>query len=277
MCIRKKARLLMADDKLVGFEVETNPARRRAGISHSGIATAESGPERVTAAHHDRHLAPHALVVTFDAECANPYGCALLARAYPAWWEKWMPGGAKRTLRLRMIKDAYIGDIFWYPQQSVRANARRPRGELARHVARDRPVAGQRRRDDAAAHSRLAGEQAARLHAAARRFRLHANLPVEEGPRPGNLEGPRSAAGNHPGQQLRQRLQRPLDSVRRGPLCRASRAGRSDPRGRSRHPPADRLAQLRPRTAIRHPAQVAGRDICREVRHRLVLSREQFQ
>ena len=26
-----------------------------------------------------------------------------------------MPGGAKRTLRLRMIKDAYIGDIFWYP------------------------------------------------------------------------------------------------------------------------------------------------------------------
>ena len=26
-----------------------------------------------------------------------------------------MEGGAKRTLRLRMIKDAYIGDIFWYP------------------------------------------------------------------------------------------------------------------------------------------------------------------
>jgi hypothetical protein len=26
-----------------------------------------------------------------------------------------MPGGAKRTLRLRMIKDAYIGDILWYP------------------------------------------------------------------------------------------------------------------------------------------------------------------
>jgi len=38
-----------------------------------------------------------------------------LARAYPAWFEKWMEGGAKRTLRLRMIKDAYVGDIFWYP------------------------------------------------------------------------------------------------------------------------------------------------------------------
>jgi hypothetical protein len=60
-------------------------------------------------------LAPQALVVTFDAECGNPYGCALLARAYPAWYEKWMDGGVKRTLRLRMIKDAYIGDIFWYP------------------------------------------------------------------------------------------------------------------------------------------------------------------
>jgi hypothetical protein len=26
-----------------------------------------------------------------------------------------MRGGAKETLRLRMIKDAYVGDIFWYP------------------------------------------------------------------------------------------------------------------------------------------------------------------
>lgn len=59
--------------------------------------------------------APLALNATFDAECTNPYGCALLARAYPAWYEKWMEGGAKRTIRLRMIKDAYLGDIFWYP------------------------------------------------------------------------------------------------------------------------------------------------------------------
>jgi hypothetical protein len=60
-------------------------------------------------------LAPQALVCTYDAECDNPYGCALLARAYPAWYEKWMPGGAKRTLQLRMLKDAYVGDIVWYP------------------------------------------------------------------------------------------------------------------------------------------------------------------
>ncbi|MGI8982485.1 MAG: phage portal protein family protein [Pirellulaceae bacterium] len=65
--------------------------------------------------HETQVLAPRALVATFDAECGNPYGCALLARAYPAWYEKWMESGVKQTMRLRMIKDAYIGDIFWYP------------------------------------------------------------------------------------------------------------------------------------------------------------------
>jgi hypothetical protein len=56
-------------------------------------------------------FAPLALTATFDAECTNPYGCALLARAYPSWYEKWMDGGAKRTIRLRMIKDAYLGEL----------------------------------------------------------------------------------------------------------------------------------------------------------------------
>jgi len=92
----RDVRLLVQDDRIVGFSVESK-------LRPPG--------------HDDHHnlLAPEALVVTFDAECANPYGCALLARAYPAWFEKWMPGGAKRTLRLRMIKDAYVGDIIWYP------------------------------------------------------------------------------------------------------------------------------------------------------------------
>jgi SPP1 gp7 family putative phage head morphogenesis protein len=43
------------------------------------------------------------------------YGIGCLRRSYPAWYEKWMEGGAKKLLQLRMIKDAYIGDIFWYP------------------------------------------------------------------------------------------------------------------------------------------------------------------
>ncbi|MCA9271344.1 MAG: hypothetical protein KDA41_22830 [Planctomycetales bacterium] len=60
-------------------------------------------------------LAPKGLVATFDAEFGNPFGRALLERAYPSWHEKWMAGGAKKLLRLRMVKDAYIGDVFWYP------------------------------------------------------------------------------------------------------------------------------------------------------------------
>lgn len=62
-------------------------------------------------------LAPFGLVCTFDSEFGNPYGCALLERAYAPWFEKWMEGGAKKLLRLRMLKDAYIGDIFWYPPE----------------------------------------------------------------------------------------------------------------------------------------------------------------
>jgi len=90
-------------------------------------------------------FAPQALVCTFDADCGNAYGCALLARAYPAWFEKWMPGGAKRTLRLRMIKDAYIGDIVWYPPDQ---RFERPDGstityrDLAREIVESRASGG---------------------------------------------------------------------------------------------------------------------------------------
>lgn len=85
------ARLLERDGLLVGFEM--NIAARK--------------PVRV--------LAPKALVTTFEAEFGNPYGCSLMERAYRAWHEKWTAGGCKKTLQLRMMKDAYIGDIVWYP------------------------------------------------------------------------------------------------------------------------------------------------------------------
>jgi hypothetical protein len=87
-----RARVLQADGRIIGFELAHDSVSRR-----------------------DRVPAPKALVVTFDAEFDHAYGNSLLARAYPAWYEKWMRGGAKRTLRLRMIKDAYVGDIFWFP------------------------------------------------------------------------------------------------------------------------------------------------------------------
>jgi RNA polymerase sigma factor (sigma-70 family) len=62
---------------------------------------------------------PQALWLTFGAEFGSPYGTGCLRRSYPAWYEKWMDHGAKRLLQLRMTKDAYIGDIFWYPPNMI--------------------------------------------------------------------------------------------------------------------------------------------------------------
>ena len=93
-------RLLVSGEEPVGFVLQASGQRKLADT---------------TASKETQLLAPRALVATFDAECGNPYGCALLARAYPAWHEKWMDGGVKQTLRLRMMKDAYIGDIVWFP------------------------------------------------------------------------------------------------------------------------------------------------------------------
>ena len=135
----RDCRLLMAGDEIVGFEEMRNAERgmrneeSACSIPHSAFRT----PHSV--------LAPQSLVVTFDSECTNPYGCALLARAYPAWFEKWMPGGAKRTLRLRMVKDAYIGDILWYPANQI---VQLPDGrevswrEMAREIVESRTSGG---------------------------------------------------------------------------------------------------------------------------------------
>jgi hypothetical protein len=110
----RDVRLLVQDDQIVGFTVDSR-FRLPGGTSiGDSLAPRESSSRPADGSYHDL-FAPAALVATFDSECANPYGCALLARAYPPWFEKWMPGGAKRTLRLRMIKDAYVGDIIWYP------------------------------------------------------------------------------------------------------------------------------------------------------------------
>jgi hypothetical protein len=107
----RDARLLVQGDKIVGFTYEVEDADFGVRNDEASLASLSQSELRNS----QSFFAPKALVCTFDADCGNPYGCALLARAYPAWYEKWMPGGAKRTLRLRMIKDAYIGDIFWYP------------------------------------------------------------------------------------------------------------------------------------------------------------------
>jgi hypothetical protein len=139
----RDCRLLMRGDEIVGYEWQDPSRSRRPGGTSAGEATS-TGQSRFRRAG-GTYLAPAALVVTFDSECTNPYGCALLARAYPAWFEKWMPGGAKRTLRLRMVKDAYIGDILWYPANQL---VQLPDGrevswrEMAREVVESRYSGG---------------------------------------------------------------------------------------------------------------------------------------
>jgi hypothetical protein len=87
----RRARLLLREGEIAGFRLDADTKRER------------------------DVLAPLGLVCTYDAEFGNPYGTPLLERAYAPWFEKWMHGGAKKLLRMRMLKDAYIGDIFWYP------------------------------------------------------------------------------------------------------------------------------------------------------------------
>lgn len=89
----RDARILLQGDDIAGFQLHPNSDDTR------------------------NLPAPLGLVCTFDSEFGNPYGSSLLERAYSPWFEKWMHGGAKKLLRLRMLKDAYIGDIFWYPPE----------------------------------------------------------------------------------------------------------------------------------------------------------------
>lgn len=62
---------------------------------------------------------PQALWMTFNAEYGSPYGTGCLRRQYPPWYEKWTNHGSKKLGQLRMIKDAYIGDIWWYPKDQI--------------------------------------------------------------------------------------------------------------------------------------------------------------
>ena len=111
-----EVRLLTRGEQIVGFESTSLPHSVTPSLRHQHH---QDGETEGRSDGGNQTLAPSALVCTFDAQCTSPYGCALLARAYPAWFEKWMPGGAKRTLRLRMVKDAYIGDILWYPANQL--------------------------------------------------------------------------------------------------------------------------------------------------------------
>lgn len=61
-------------------------------------------------------LKPHkAFWFTYAAEFGSRYGRPLYEKAYDPWYEKRMQGGAIPLRKLRMIKDAWIGDVFRIP------------------------------------------------------------------------------------------------------------------------------------------------------------------
>jgi len=88
---------------------------------------------------------PRSLWLTFNTEYGSPYGRGSLRRMYPPWYEKWMDRGAKKLIQQRMIKDAYVGDIFWTPfNLSVELPDGRqiPWRDLARQIAENRMSGG---------------------------------------------------------------------------------------------------------------------------------------
>lgn len=61
---------------------------------------------------------PAALWLTYDAEHGSLFGNAILESPFDPWYEKTMESGAKRMRQLRMVKDAYIGDVIYYDENS---------------------------------------------------------------------------------------------------------------------------------------------------------------
>ncbi len=85
------------------------------------------------------------LWLNYEARYSSNYGRSLSEKAYPAWWDKAMPGGAYDMRRLRAVKDAWIGDVLKYPTTK---NFVTPSGEvvsgkdIAREISENRVSGG---------------------------------------------------------------------------------------------------------------------------------------
>lgn len=57
---------------------------------------------------------PQSLWLTYDGEYGNLFGTSILESPFAPWFEKTMESGAIRMRQLRMIKDAWIGDVIGF-------------------------------------------------------------------------------------------------------------------------------------------------------------------
>lgn len=89
-------------------------------------------------------LGPKCLWNTYEAKHGSKYGEPLLIHAFDRWYEKAMEGGAYDLTRLRMVKDAWVGDVLYYDRGKIR----KPDGseaswrDMAREVAEHRTSGG---------------------------------------------------------------------------------------------------------------------------------------
>lgn len=79
---------------------------------------------------------PKGCWITYKDRHSSYYGQALLEHAYAPWHEKWQRGGAIKLRQLRMMKDAWVGDVIRYPTHRKTIT---PTGEVVswRDVARE--------------------------------------------------------------------------------------------------------------------------------------------
>lgn len=59
---------------------------------------------------------PKGVWLTYRDRYSSHYGQSLLQHAYAPWHEKWQRGGAIKLRQLRMMKDAWRGDVIRYPE-----------------------------------------------------------------------------------------------------------------------------------------------------------------
>lgn len=117
-------------------------AGRVAGVSVHGQRRTLTGE---TAKSPTRLFGMKGLWLTHSRLYGSHYGEAATYKAYPAWWDKAMPGGAYDLRRLRGVKDAWIGDVVKYP---INHPMTRPDGsivsgkDIARELAEIRASGG---------------------------------------------------------------------------------------------------------------------------------------
>ncbi len=98
----RDVRPLVAEGRVVGFTLRG--VNRQAGAIGPTPADAQLWE-------------PKSLWLTYRDRYNTHFGQPLLEHAYAPWWEKWQKGGFRKLLTLRMMKDAWVGDVIRYPSK----------------------------------------------------------------------------------------------------------------------------------------------------------------